>query len=128
VAKILVVDDERSVRSLLAELVKRMGHEAVKAENGKEAWEIFQNESIDLSIVDINMPEMDGITYLEEVKKSDPYAVVIMMTGYPSADTIIKTVEDDGFTYVAKPLEINHMMDIVERGLDFRESQMKGKK
>jgi len=127
VAKILVVDDERSVRSLLAEMVQKMGHEAIKAENGKDAWEKFQSESVDLSIVDINMPEMDGIAYLEEVKKIDHHAVVIMMTGYPSADTIIQTIEDDGYTYVAKPLEIERMMDLVQSGLAFRQMRLNEK-
>ena len=126
-AKILVVDDERSVRFVLAEMVQRMGHEAIKAENGKDAWEKFQSESVDLSIVDINMPEMDGIAYLEEVKKVDPHAVVIMMTGYPSADTIIQTIEDDGYTYVAKPLEIERMMDLVQNGLAFRQMRLNEK-
>jgi DNA-binding NtrC family response regulator len=119
-ANILIVDDEASIRLFLCGLVERMGHTPVEAENGQDALEKFRKKSVDLSIVDVHMPEMDGIRFLEEVKKVDPLSVVIMMTGYPSAETIIQTIEDDGYTYIAKPLEIERMTDLIERGLVFR--------
>jgi DNA-binding NtrC family response regulator len=48
------------------------------------------------------------------------------MTGYPSAETIIQTIEDDGYTYIAKPLEIDRVVDLIERGLEFREARLRG--
>ena len=126
-AKILIVDDEVSIRMFLRKVVKRMGHVPVEAGDGKEGLDRFQEESIDLSIVDIKMPEMDGIKYLEEAKKLDPHAVVIIMTGYPSAETIIQMIEDDGYTYITKPIDMNRIMDIIERGLEFRQARLSGK-
>ena len=125
-ANILIVDDEPNVRSLLSEVVERMGHNPLEASNGKEAFELYKKESIDLCFVDINMPEMDGIHCLEAVKEIDSKAVIIMMTGYPSAETIIQTIEDDGYTYIAKPLDIHRCMDLIQRGLAFRESRLWG--
>ena len=125
-ANILIVDDESAVRNLLSEVVKRMGHTPFEAADGKEAYEKVQKESIDLSFVDIHMPELDGISCLERVKEIDPKAVVIMMTGYPSAETIIETIEDDGYTYIAKPLEVHRIMDLIERGLEFRAARLRG--
>lgn len=124
-ARILIADDTPSVRTFLSNLIERMGHTSVEARDGKEAFEKFKKESIDLSFVDLKMPEMDGIGYLERVKKIDPKAVVIMMTGYPSAESIIQTIEDDGYTYIAKPLKVRRIMDLVERGLEFREARLK---
>ncbi len=125
-ANILIVDDEESIRHLLSSIVKRTGHNPIEAPDGKAAVEKFKEETIDLSFVDINMPKLDGIGYLEAVKEIDPKAVVIMMTGYPSAETIIQTIEDDGYTYIAKPLEIDRVVDLVERGLEYREARLRG--
>ena len=123
-AQILIADDEEYVRNLVCEIVQRMGHTSVSAENGKEALEKFKGSNVDLTIADINMPEMDGITFLEEAKKVDPHAVVIMMTGFPSAETIIQTIEDDGYTYIAKPLKIDRVIDLIQRGLDVRKARL----
>jgi DNA-binding NtrC family response regulator len=104
-----------------------MGHTSLEAADGKEALDLFQRESVDLSIIDVNMPKMNGICYLERVKEIDPRAVVIMMTGLPSAETIIETIEDDGYTYIAKPLQIEHIQDLIRRGLDFRKKRLNEK-
>lgn len=124
-ARILIADDELQVRTLLAEVISSMGHTSVEAEDGEEALRRYRTETVDLCIVDIQMPKKDGIVFLHEIKKIDPEAVVIVMTGFPSAETIIETIEDDGYTYVAKPIHINRIMDLIQRGLDFRKRRMK---
>ncbi|MCK5146767.1 response regulator [bacterium] len=116
-ARILVVDDEAEIRKFLSRIMKHMGHDVLEAPDGQVALTIFQDEEIDLSFVDINMPGMNGITFLEEVKVLDPSAIVIIMTGYPSADTIMKTIEDDGYTYITKPFHVEQIKDLVLRGL-----------
>lgn len=124
-ADILIVDDEDVYRDFIAEVVKRMGHTPVLAADGSEALEYFKHSKIFLSIVDIRMPEMDGLEFLSRVKKIDPAAVIIMMTGFPSADTIVKTIEADGYTYITKPVQIDYLMDIIQRGLDFYQKKLK---
>jgi len=124
-AKILIVDDEKEIRTFLHRVIDRMGHESFEAPNGKAALETYHKEKIDLALVDINMPQMDGIEYLEKVIEEDPAAIVIIMTGAPSADTIIKTIEDDGYTYIAKPLSIELIEDLVSRGLAARAAKCK---
>jgi DNA-binding NtrC family response regulator len=123
-ANILIADDESGIRMFMSKIIQEMGHTVHEAANGKEALEIFKKETIDLSIIDINMPQMDGICYLERAKEIEPTAVVIMMTGLPSAETIIETIEDDGYTYIAKPLKIEQMKDLIERGLVFRKKRL----
>ncbi len=122
-ARILIADDETSVRSLLVRIVEKMGHEPVEACNGKEAFDLFRHGAFDLSLIDIQMPEMDGIGFLEHAKEIDPEAVIIVMTGFPSAETIIQTIEDDGYTYIAKPVHVDQVIDLINRGLEFRNQQ-----
>ena len=125
-ATILIADDEPSIRTFIGRVVESMGHQTVQAGTGKEALERFHESSVDLSFVDINMPEMNGIHFLEYVKQIDPKAVVIVMTGFPSAETIVETIEDNGFTYISKPIQMGRLKDLVNRGLEFRKIQLKG--
>lgn len=126
-ANILIADDEVSVRDLLCRIVKDMNHIPVATSDGRAALEKFNKESIALSIVDLNMPELDGLGYLKEVKKMDPNAVVIIVTGYPSAETIVETIEDDGYTYIAKPIHVEQIKELIECGLASREARLNGK-
>jgi DNA-binding NtrC family response regulator len=127
-ATILVVDDEPSIRSFISRVIETMGHQPVTASTGLEGLKRFQETPVDLSFVDINMPEMNGILFLEAAKKTDPKAVVIMMTGFPSAETIVETIEDDGYTYISKPIQLERLKDLVNRGLEFRRIQVSGTK
>jgi len=124
-AKVLIVDDEAPFRSFLCDVVTRMKHEAVPAENGLKAWQLYQKDAFDMCMVDVNMPEMDGIGFLDRVKKYDPAAIVVMMTGFPSADTILETIEDDGYTYISKPIDLSTVIDLVQRGLEARKRRVK---
>jgi len=125
VAKILIVDDEKDVRSFLRRAIEKIGHEVVETPDGSAALETYRDDAIDMCFVDVNMPVMDGIAFLEEVKKRDESAIVVIMTGFPSAETIIETVEDDGYTYIAKPLRLEQIKDLVERGLAARKQKNK---
>ena len=108
-------------------MITGMGHIVIDASDGREALRIFREEPVDLSIVDVNMPVMGGLTFLHEAKKRDPDAVIIMMTGYPSAETIVKTIEQDGYTYMAKPINPAHLKDLVNHGLAARDQRLRNR-
>ena len=116
-ANILIADDEELVRAFLKRVIEGMGHTVFLASNGVSALELFQQHPIDLSIVDIRMPEMDGLTFLHKAKEWKKDAVVIMVTGYPSAETITETVEEEAYTYITKPLDPNQIIALIQRGL-----------
>jgi len=124
-ARILIADDEEAIRHYLERLIRMMGHETVLANDGKNALELFKTHAIDLSIVDINMPEMGGMEFLHGAKEADPDAVIIIMTGYPSAETIVETIEDDGYTYLAKPIDMVQLQDLIGTGLATRDKRRK---
>ncbi|NQT24803.1 response regulator [candidate division KSB1 bacterium] len=126
-ARILIADDEEAIRHYLQKTIQMLGHDTLVAPNGKEALDIFKNDTIDLSIVDIKMPKMDGLSFLHSAKEIDPDAVIIIMTGYPSAESIVETIEDDGYTYLAKPIDMVRLQDLIGRGLAMRDKRL-GKK
>ena len=123
-ARILIADDEMSFRKFVCEVVRRLDHTPVEAADGLEALSIYQSQDIDLSFIDVHMPKLGGLEFLRKVKEDDPHAVVVIMTGYPSAEGILETVEDDGYTYIAKPIQIEQIEDLIARGLENRKYRL----
>ena len=80
-ARILVVDDEETIRDLLRTVLRRLGHEVLLADRGQKGIEVFRRERPQITILDLNMPDLDGIAVLKEVRTVDPQASVIMLTG-----------------------------------------------
>lgn len=81
--RVLVVDDEPNVTLIIQQALKRLpACDTVTASNGREAWQLFQDEPFDLLITDYNMPEMDGITLAQQVRHHSPRTVIIMITAY----------------------------------------------
>ena len=81
---ILIVDDEEDILELLFDVVKKWGHLPIIARDGEDALQKVQDVPIDLVLSDIRMPKMDGMTFLEKLKKINPNLTVILLTGYPS--------------------------------------------
>lgn len=80
-AKILVVDDEAPIRTLVAKILLKDGHEVLEAENGQAACDLFSNAGVELIITDLVMPEKNGIEMILELKKSNPSVKVIAISG-----------------------------------------------
>ncbi len=116
-AKILVVDDEESVRRVLSIQTKRMGHETLEAENGAVAWSILQNQNIDTVITDLKMPEMDGLELLSLVRKHQPQVPVIMITAHGTIDTAVEAMKRGAFDYITKPFNQDEFLKTVERAI-----------
>jgi CheY-like chemotaxis protein len=91
-ARLLVVDDERSMRELLAIVLKRDGHEVLVADTGRTAIDLLRRERIDILITDIRMPEMNGVDLLREAKRIDPEIVSIVMTAFASTDPAVEAL------------------------------------
>src|ERR1700675_4193974 len=91
-ARILVVDDERSMRELLAIVLRREGYDVLLAENGSAAVAPLQREAVDLLISDIKMPDMSGVDVLRAAKKIDQDILAIMITAFASTDTAVEAM------------------------------------
>jgi diguanylate cyclase (GGDEF)-like protein len=103
--RILVVDDEESLRSMLSEVLTDDGYEVTSAENGEQALEIFRKSPFPVVITDILMPGVNGIDLLQEIKKSFPDTQVIIMTSHASLETAINALRSGAYDYLVKPFE-----------------------
>jgi DNA-binding NtrC family response regulator len=117
--KILVVDDEDSIQMLLREALGSWGYQVTCASTGVAALEAMQGHLFDAALVDIRMPEMDGLTFLREVKRRDDSIEVVIMTGYPTVSTAVEALKEGAYDYLPKPLimdELRHLMNrLMER-------------
>lgn len=116
-AKILVVDDDAALLDLLVDTLSTIGYSAVPAMGGSEALVKLEQDTFDLIISDIKMPEVDGISLLNKVRQSYPGVPVVLITGVASHD-IISKVSPDGF--LAKPFRISHIEELIESTLSKR--------
>jgi len=126
VKNILVADDEQQIRSLLTAFIENEGYMVFSAANGKEAIEIVKNNSIDLAILDVVMPEMDGITALKLIKKIDRSIEILVVTGCGDFQSLREVIEQEGvFDYFVKPFVIEDIKHSIERALQRRELNLK---
>ncbi len=100
---ILLVDDEPHIRKYVSLILKQLGNPVVvQAGNGEEALAVYQRENPDLVLMDVNMPQMDGLATLKRLKEIDPNAVVIMLTSLANRETIEQALELGAANYIRK--------------------------
>jgi DNA-binding NtrC family response regulator len=115
--RILVVDDQESMRDMLADLLDMMGHEARTASGGAEALDRLEAEPIDLVITDLNMPEMDGMELTKRIKSRSPELPVIVITGYGTFHTERQVLASGADGYIPKPCTIHRVRETVNHAL-----------
>jgi DNA-binding response OmpR family regulator len=116
--KILVIDDEPGIRDLLDTLLRRKGYDVVLAESGRKGLELFRRERPDIIVLDLKMPEMDGLTVLREIQNLDPKKPVIILTGAGTAEAE-RQVRALGVTeYVEKEFSLHLLGDSLKRLLN----------
>ena len=115
--RILIVDDQQSMRDMLADLVDMLGHEAVCAPGGQEALGELEEEPVDLVITDLNMPRMDGMALMKEIKARTPDLPVVIITGYGSFHTERQVLTNGADGYISKPCTIHRVEETVSAAL-----------
>ncbi len=124
-AKILVVDDELSMRQFLEILLKKEGHEVVCAPDGQEALSRFGSQDFDLIISDIKMPKVDGLELLRKVKEKRPTLAVIMVTAYASPEDAIAAMKAGAYDYLTKPFKLEEIKSVIQNALEHTAGQVK---
>ena len=117
IKEILVVDDEASIRSLLADVLSMVGFKVTLAKDGQESLDQMQEHSFDLLITDINMPRLDGIELLKRMKGAGRKERVIVMSGNPEEQTLTEADIPPVFTHLHKPFQIHNFLDVVTSAL-----------
>ena len=119
-AKILVVDDEQGVLKSITGILQDEGYQTVSTRDGKDALRLYQEESPDAIVLDIWMPDMDGIELLGAVKALDKEAVVIIITGYGTIESAVKAIRQGAYDYITKPVKMNELELVIDRALERR--------
>jgi len=119
--RILVVDDERSMRELLAIVLRREGYEVLLAENGRAAIELLEREPVDLLISDIKMPDVSGVEVLRAAKRVDQDILGIMITAFASTDTAVEAMRLGACDYLSKPFDVDLLKMKVREKIENRE-------
>ncbi|MGB8425874.1 MAG: sigma-54 dependent transcriptional regulator, partial [Desulfobacterales bacterium] len=117
---ILIVDDEPSILQSLGGLLTDEGFEVHTASNGYEALKNIDSESPDLVLLDIWMPGLDGIDTLQEIKKSNPFIQVIIITGHGTIETAVKATKMGAYDLIEKPLSIDKIILAINNALNYR--------
>jgi len=118
-ARILLVDDEPSILSVLGTLMKVEGHEPVPVRGGEKAREMSESDRFDLMISDIRMSPIDGMELLRLAHSARPDMAVIMLTAYGSVETAVEAMKAGAFDYVTKPFKVDELLITVKRALEF---------
>lgn len=117
-AKILIIDDERSIRNTMKDILEFEKHKIVLAENGKVGLELATSQPFDLIFSDIKMPEMDGIELLRLLKEKEVEAPVVMISGHGSIETAVECIKKGAFDFIEKPVDLNRLLITVRNALD----------
>jgi signal transduction histidine kinase len=105
--QILLVDDEKDIRDVLEIALSDMGYQVLTADNGETAWKTFKTEEPPIVLTDIKMPVMDGIDLLQRIKRENPEAEVIMVTGHGDMDLAIKSLKHHASDFITKPINVD---------------------
>lgn len=114
-ATILIADDAAFMRMRCGKLLTEHGHEVVEAENGKEAVEKFQAHKPDCVLLDITMPEMDGLTALAQIRALDPNARVAMVTALGQQQVVMQALQAGAKDFVIKPFQPERVLGAVQK-------------
>jgi len=107
---VLLVDDEVEFLDVLMKRLKKRKLKLVAANSGEEALRLVRENPVDVAVLDVKMPGMDGITVLREIKKINPSIEVIMLTGHANVEVALEGMELGAFDYLMKPVDIDELM------------------
>ncbi|MGN1221096.1 MAG: sigma-54-dependent transcriptional regulator [Candidatus Cryptobacteroides sp.] len=116
--KLLIIDDERSIRNSLKEILADEGYDVDVAENGLQGLSMVEKEKYSVIFCDIKMPEMDGIEFLDKVEAMGIDAAVIMISGHGDIDTAVECIKKGAFDFIQKPLDLNRILITIKNATE----------
>jgi DNA-binding NtrC family response regulator len=123
--RVLIVDDEYQLLEAFKKKLTREGMEVFTASNGKEALSLIKQETLDIGLFDIKLPDTDGVQLLEKFREIQPTAEVIMLTGYASVDTAIRSMKLGAYDYLTKPVKLSELHTVILKA--YEKKQLKEK-
>lgn len=119
--KILVIEDNEDLAFSIAKVLKKEGHNVLVSKTGEEGLKIFQEELVDLVLLDLKLPKMDGLAVLHAIKEADPDTAVIMMTASTDVKSAIEAMKKGALDYLIKPFELEELKLVVQKALEMHQ-------
>ena len=116
--RILVVDDDQQLANMLVIFLVKLGYQATAAYGGREGLAQFEQGDFQLVILDLKMPDMDGLEVLEAIKAADSRAVVLIITGYGTIESSVTAVKKGAYDFIPKPLNLEALELVISRALE----------
>ncbi len=115
IMSILVIDDEEEIRTMLSSILADEGYLVETAKNGKDALKNIKNAKFDLALVDIELPDIKGTELLSKLKQAQPKMATIIVTGHPSVENAITSVNNKADGYVLKPINVPTLLETIKK-------------
>jgi two-component system NtrC family response regulator/two-component system response regulator AtoC len=123
--RLLIVDDEEDLVTFLAHRLRKRGIEVATALGGAEALKIAAKQTFDVAVVDLKMPEMDGITVMEELRRLQPFVEILMLTGHGSHESAWEAGRLQAFRYLLKPYDFEELNGLIAAASDQRRTRLR---
>lgn len=123
-AKILLVDDEEVFASNMARLLSARGYQVTTANSGNAAIRVLQEETVDVIVLDLKMPGMDGLTTLKEIQKLDLFTQTLVLTGHGSIDSALEAMKYGAYDFLTKPCEIDELLSKIEGAWEKKDGEV----
>jgi DNA-binding NtrC family response regulator len=120
---ILIIDDQKLIRDSLKSALKDEGYKVFVAETGIQGLTVLKKENIDLILLDLKLPDSNGIDILKQIKTANPDSIVIMMTGYGTIENAVAAMKLGAFDYINKPFKSKHISTIIKLALETQKLQ-----
>ncbi len=117
-ASVLVIDDEKSIRRTLREILEYENYKVEEASDGLEGLSVLHQKSFDVVLLDVKMPKMDGLEVLGKIMEMNAELPVIMISGHSTIDTAVEAVKKGAYDFVAKPMDLNRLLITIRNALD----------
>ncbi|MFN5362297.1 MAG: sigma-54-dependent transcriptional regulator, partial [Bacteroidota bacterium] len=117
-AVILIIDDEKSIRNVLKDILQHEGYQVEEAPDGEQGIKLFSSKSFDLVLCDIKMPKIDGMDVLQQIMELNPEVPVIMISGHGTIETAVEAVKKGAFDFISKPPDLNRLLITIRNALD----------
>ena len=118
---ILIVDDDKSILRILTRILQKQGYNAQTAETGREAEEQINSQPYDLALIDVKLPDTDGVDLLQKIQATRPHMIKIILTGFASMDNGIKALNAGADAYLVKPVEPTELIKILREKFEERD-------
>jgi DNA-binding NtrC family response regulator len=122
-ARIIIVDDDENIRKTMKAILEDEGYIVDLATNGKEAIKMTQEKTFNIALLDIRLPDMEGVELLKLIKDNVPRTRKIMVTGYPSMQNAIIALNKNADAYLIKPVNVEKLLDTVREQLHLQEEE-----